>query len=79
MVIKCNPCQEDVVHYQKIGRGAVKRLWIERIIESEMDLSSIPHNLCCPYCGHELGVLVHVRGGDCYKMHRGHFSSRIEN
>lgn len=79
MTIKCNACQQNVIHYQKIGRGALKRLWVERVIESEMSISTLPQELHCPFCEECLGVLVNVRGKNCYKMFRGYFSSRIEN
>ena len=79
MIVSCNQCKTDLFKYHKIGKGALKRLWIDRTEAGAVDLTEPPQDLLCPRCGQLLGNLVHVRGGDCYKMQRSTYSTRRQD
>lgn len=50
--ISCQKCGEVICNYQKDGPGALKRMYIDRIIEPRVSLDS-KEFLCV--CGHIIG------------------------
>ena len=53
--ISCRKCKKEVCLYQKDGSGNLRRMYIDRIFEHKVPISS--KNLNCPK-GHLLGVKV---------------------
>lgn len=51
--IKCEKCNKLLCYYQKDGPGLLKRMYIDRIVESYAKAGT---NLICHKCGHVLGV-----------------------
>lgn len=51
--VSCAKCNNHVFYYQKDGPGILKRAYIDRIIDSNMNGQS---NLACPKCKELLGV-----------------------
>jgi len=52
--ITCGSCQAHVAFYQKDGPGILKRMYIDRFIDTK---PSGPE-LACPTCGHILGTRI---------------------
>lgn len=78
LIISCGKCKTDIVEYQKLGRGNVLRLYLERIIEGSIDFTK---NLICPKCNNELGQKVTVKDTNkvFYRMARSRFNTREVN
>lgn len=53
--IRCQKCNKIVCHYQKDGPGNLRRMYIDRI--SNSDVSITGKNFSCPE-GHILGVKI---------------------
>jgi len=53
--ISCQKCGENVCLYQKDGPGNLRRMYIDRIIDSKISISK--KDLSCPK-GHLLGVKI---------------------
>lgn len=51
--ISCSSCSSHLFFYQKDGPGILKRAYIDRIINNEIDINS---NLNCPNCKKLLGM-----------------------
>ncbi|AMB98626.1 hypothetical protein AWM75_00830 [Aerococcus urinaehominis] len=75
MLVSCGVCKADLICYQKLGKGGLLRMYLERVVTSQMPLGD--HDLICPECGNLLGVLIHAKGKDCYKMRRGYYQARF--
>ncbi|HHX59430.1 MAG TPA: hypothetical protein GX707_01635 [Epulopiscium sp.] len=52
LLVSCGLCKTEIVHYQKVGKGNILRMYLGRIIQGSIDFSK---NLICPKCGNELG------------------------
>ena len=78
LIISCGNCKTDIARYQKQGRGNLLRMHVDRIVESEVELSK---HLNCPSCGKELGSKVSFKksGKESYKMNRSTFNTREIN
>ncbi len=78
LLVRCAHCKTDIAVYQKVGKGGVLRLYVDRIVRSAIDLSRPPKALLCPRCGRQLGtrMLIKKRGKEAYVMARGHVNTR---
>lgn len=52
--LACQACGTDVMRYQKDGPGALKRLYLDRIVDASPVIAS--DNFVCKNCGQILGV-----------------------
>lgn len=53
--ISCEHCKKHLFYYQKDGPGLLKRMYLDRIIESNLDMSK---DLVCPECQKLLAVRI---------------------
>ena len=53
--ISCEHCQKHLFFYQKDGPGLLKRMYLDRIIDSNIDTSN---NLVCPACNKLLAIAM---------------------
>ena len=42
LVISCAYCKTDIAVYQKVGKGGLLRMYVERIVKGSIDLSLEP-------------------------------------
>lgn len=77
LLVSCGNCKTDIARYQKLGKGNVLRMYIERIIESSIELTD---DCICPMCGKLLGTRVILKkdGKEFYKMIRSTFNTKKE-
>lgn len=77
-MVACGYCKTDIVKYQKLGRGNLLRMHIDRIIESSIDLSK---DLICPNCGKKLGIKINLKreNKQAYKMIRSTYNTRTRD
>lgn len=75
LLVSCGYCKTDIVKYQKLGKGNILRLSIDRIIETSTDFSQ---ELTCPSCHRVLGTKVVLKreNREFYKMIRSTFNTR---
>ncbi len=53
--ISCEHCGQHLFYYQKDGPGILKRMYLDRIISSNIDIST---DLVCPECQKLLAVRI---------------------
>lgn len=75
LLVSCGHCKIDIATYQKVGKGGLLRMYIERIINSSIDLSQLPSALHCPKCKAHLASRATVKGKDAYVMQRSVFNT----
>lgn len=77
LLVTCGNCKTDIVRYQKLGKGNVLRMYINRIIESSIELTD---DCICPNCGKLLGTRVSLKkdSKEFYKMIRSTFNTKKE-
>ena len=75
LLVSCGFCKTDIVKYQKLGKGSLLRMHIDRIIESSIDLTQ---ELICPNCANKLGskVILKKENKQVYKMIRSTFNTK---
>lgn len=75
LLISCGFCKTDLVKYQKLGKGGLLRMHMDRIVESSADLTQ---DLTCPNCKKILGskVMLKKEKKEVYKMIRSTFNTR---
>lgn len=75
LIVSCGSCKTDLVKYQKLGKGGLLRMHIDRIIESSIDFSQ---DLICPNCGSRLGskIILKKENKEVYKMIRSSFNTK---
>lgn len=79
LIISCGFCKFDILLYQKVGKGNVLKMHIERIVEGEIDFNKgFLKVLNCPNCNEELGtrVVLKQREKEVYKVIRGRINTR---
>ncbi|HZK18197.1 MAG TPA: hypothetical protein VFD15_02670 [Clostridia bacterium] len=78
LLICCGHCKTDIAVYQKVGKGGVLRMYIDRIVRSSIDLGKKPNALFCPNCNEQLATRVTMkrRNKEAYRMIRSAFNSR---
>ncbi len=79
LLVSCGYCKADIAIYQKVGKGGLLRMYIDRIVKSSIDLSTRPNALFCPHCQKQLAVKVTLRrkNKEAYRMIRSAFNSRV--
>ena len=79
LLIRCGHCKASIAKYQKVGKGGVLRLYIDRIIKSSIDLSQLPEALFCPNCNAHLATKLALRkkNKDVYVMVRSAFNTSV--
>lgn len=75
LLISCGVCKTEIVKYQKLGKGNLLRMHIDRIIESSVNFSQ---ELICPNCGNKLGSKITLKkeNKEVYKMIRSSFNTK---
>lgn len=75
LIVSCGYCKTDIVKYQKVGRGNLLRMHINRIIESSAKISK---HLICPNCGERSGTKITLKERDkkAYRMLRSTYNTR---
>lgn len=78
LIVSCGNCKTDIAKYQKLGRGNLLRMHIERIIKCSLDY---PKQLICPNCGKHLASKISIKksGKESYKMNRSTYNVREDN
>ena len=54
--IRCAFCKSFVANYQKVTKGNLVKMHIDRIIESSIDFSQLHGALFCPACGERIAT-----------------------
>ena len=72
-MIICAYCKRELLNYQKVGKGGLINLYIERVIDGHIDFEAKDSLLVCPFCRKTLGI----KKGGSYKMIRGSFNKRV--
>lgn len=74
--IICAFCKFDICTYQKRGKGGVINLFINRIIESNIELTPYLNSITCPNCEAILGTRVKTKDSneEAFRMIRGTFN-----
>ncbi|HSW77746.1 MAG TPA: hypothetical protein VLG36_03035 [Candidatus Chromulinivoraceae bacterium] len=54
LAVSCEGCGNHVTYYQKDGPGMLKRMYIDRFIETKPEAAE----LVCESCGRVLGMLI---------------------
>lgn len=78
LMIRCGQCKEDFAKYQKVGRGNVLRMYVPRIIECAVDLTSLPNQLNCPNCGQHIADKIELKeqAKIAYRMNRSSYNTQ---
>lgn len=81
LLVSCGYCKTHIAKYQKVGKGNLLRMHIDRVIESSIDLSKDPNALHCPNCNELLGTRMTLkeRNKEVFKMIRSTFNTRKIN
>lgn len=77
-MVSCGYCKTDVARYQKVGKGRLLRMYVDRIVESSADLSENYGALFCPNCGKQLATRVTLKrkNKEAYILIRSAFNTR---
>lgn len=80
MIVSCGHCKTDLARYQKLGRGGLINMYVDRIIESEFDTRSEDRGLMCSNCGEQIAsrMVLKNENVEAYKMMRSTFHTREE-
>lgn len=75
LLISCGFCKTQLVKYQKLGKGGLLRMHIDRIVESSVDLTQ---DLTCSNCHNIIGSKVILKSSNkpAYKMTRSSFNTK---
>lgn len=78
LIVSCGYCKTEVAKYQKVGRGSLLRMYINRIIKSSVKMSK---HLTCPNCGEKLGTKITLKrkNKEAYRMIRSAYNTREIN
>ena len=78
LFVSCGYCKTDIAQYQKVGRGNLLRMHVDRIVKGAVDFSTHQGALLCPGCGQHLGTRIPLKhkGKDAYRMVRSAFNTR---
>ncbi|NLJ79774.1 MAG: hypothetical protein GX335_01965 [Firmicutes bacterium] len=77
ILVSCGYCQTKIALYQKAGPGGLLRMYVERIVKSSVDLSTLPGALSCPNCKKQLATKVTLkrRNKEAYALIRSVFNT----
>lgn len=80
MEIFCGKCKHKIANYQKVGKGRLLRMHIDRVIDSNFDISMLPGKIICPMCDNILGVIKKSKKVDniYYNMLRGKYNTKLD-
>lgn len=67
----CGYCKSYLLTYQKVGKGGLLRLYIDRIESTEIPLNEA---LTCNNCNTVIANLVVMKDKTFYKMQRGKYN-----
>ncbi len=75
--ISCEHCSAHLCYYQKDGPGILKRMYLDRIIDSKPTTK----DLTCPNCQRTLGVLTvyEKEKRDAYRLFVGAVVKKVLN
>jgi hypothetical protein len=78
ILVSCSYCKANFALYQKVGKGVLLRMYVDRIVKSAINLSSKPGALFCPVCKKQLATRVTLKrkNKEAYIMIRGAFNYR---
>ena len=78
ILVSCGYCKTDVARYQKVGKGRLLRMYVDRIVESSVDLSKNYGALFCPDCNKQLATRVTLKrkNKEAYILIRSAFNTR---
>lgn len=73
--ITCEHCNSHIAYYQKDGPGLLKRMYVDRFIDSHPD----GDQLHCPSCQQHLGTKINYKKEDrpAYRMFVGSVNKKI--
>lgn len=71
LMVSCSHCGQELLIYQKGGRGNLIKLQVHRIIESNIDLTKLENALNCPNCSEQIASLTEYNGKPTYYIIRG--------
>ena len=54
--VSCAYCKHFIAKYQKIGESGLVKMYLERIVEASIDLSSPPGAIFCPGCNERIAT-----------------------
>lgn len=76
LIVRCNYCKTDIAKYQKVGKGRLLRMYIERIVESSVNIAQKPGALFCPNCKQQLAIRAFLKGKntEAYVLNRSAFN-----
>lgn len=74
LILSCSFCKRELLYYQKMGKGSLLKLFVDRVITMEMPLGE--RDLVCPFCKEVLGHLIDLEGDRAYKMIRGTYQTK---
>lgn len=79
LLIRCGHCKSNIAVYQKVGKGNLLRMHLDRVVKSSVDLSGKPGTLLCPNCNAQLGTKVYLKrkNKEVYIMTRGAFNTKV--
>lgn len=79
MIVSCNHCKKEIAEYQKVGKGNLLIMIIDRIIESNFDIEKNEKLLLCPSCKGILGTRFFYEGNkEAFRMIRGATNIKIK-
>jgi len=78
ILVSCGYCKTDIAGYQKVGKGRLLRMYVDRIIESSVDLSKNYGAMFCPNCNKQLATRVTLKkkNKEAYILIRSAFNTR---
>lgn len=78
LVVSCSKCKEEVLRYQKVGKGGLLKIYIDRIVDSELEISEDRKIISYISCKNRIGVKVKLKkdGKQAYKMIQGSFNTK---
>lgn len=79
MIITCAHCKNYIAKYQKVGKGSLINMYVERIVNQSFNINSKDKGLFCPKCNAQLGskVVVKKNNKTAYKMLKSNFNTKI--
>lgn len=80
LIVSCGHCKADIARYQKVGRGNLLNMHIDRVIEGSIDFSKENRVLICPDCNEQLATIVKLKKENeyAYRMIRAVYNTREE-
>lgn len=81
LIVACGFCKTDIAKYQKVGKGGLIRMYIDRIVKSSVDISKGQRAIFCPNCNEQIAARVRLKkkNKEAYKMFRSTFNTRKIN